>query len=376
MPIFSRNGVLALLAAATTLVLLIWTPISRLNSNPAHSSNLKLHKPLHGVDPSCVVRSCPGPAGKCMLHSGCRSLLSCMRGCKSGDTACTMTCMMTHPEDSTFDALSLCLLKEGCLKPEPTPPFPDSALVDPAFQLPDLAGTWYVVGGYDKGVDCYPCQSMTFTAARHHKYASEHVFQLPHLTKTVRATLRGAPEPGTLESDYVMAGIPGADTWYVLHHDAAAPADPAASAAAEGVSKLADPAASAAAEGVRSSSDGGSDGGSTAGGGDGDGGDGGGSGVSAPIGGGDSGSGDGSGIDGNGSNGDGEGGEFLVVYYKGGNDVARYRGLYVLSRTRGALSAQQRSTVTDAIARSATGIAFEDLCLMQESDAQCARAAA
>ena len=114
------------------------------------------------VSPFCVVRHCISTGLACQQNSICSQALACTQECpKHDDMVCSGTCTRRYG-NSQFDDFSVCLIDNKCMEP-----YPEKKFTAPSFpmnlDMEEFLGTWYVVAGLDKGLDCYTNQSMIVT---------------------------------------------------------------------------------------------------------------------------------------------------------------------------------------------------------------------
>lgn len=179
--------------------------------------------------------------------------MGCEKGCKPGNQTCQVICELTHPS-TAFDTMSACLVKNGCMSREPSPPCPVLPSPVDAFDIAhDLVGGWWVLRGLSPTFDCFQCQSMVFhpMAGRHGgggltallrgapaavaspragAGADEELFYNytmrvePGLEHTVNCSVaQNRTTPGVMTVRYETAGLPGTDHWVLLARDSASP---------------------------------------------------------------------------------------------------------------------------------------------------------
>jgi hypothetical protein len=196
--------------------------LTLLNVSMAHPT-MNLAKQAKPGSPNtlCIVQHCLVPLSTCLMNDACRQVVECSRPCDVSDIDCYEMCSLKYSSDA-FDVLSACLVKNQCVVPHPRVeyPLPQSRLSP--LSLEDAVGAWYVVAGYDKGVDCHPCQSISLLPYKDTQgvFKERLEIQFPHGKRVIESNMTN-PVPGVWRLQYILTGVNGHDDWHVLWSDAA-----------------------------------------------------------------------------------------------------------------------------------------------------------
>ena len=155
----------------------------------------------------CIVRHCAGKALACQQNTECNKALGCSQSCPKDDGLnCSAMCQ-TRFGTSQFDDFSVCLINNQCIEPYPAKNFATPSTYS-KLDLADFVGTWNVVAGLDKGLDCYANQSLTIAqddqdaSLYHHDISIE----FPEGIRTT-STLMRQNSPGFYSVQYTLGGL-------------------------------------------------------------------------------------------------------------------------------------------------------------------------
>jgi hypothetical protein len=73
--------------------------------------------------------------------------------------------------------------------------------------LQEFVGSWYVAAGLDRGLDCYPNQTMIISADDEEIYNHDIIIQFPEGPRKITTKMR-QKSPGLYSLHYTLGGIP------------------------------------------------------------------------------------------------------------------------------------------------------------------------
>ncbi|XP_065896289.1 uncharacterized protein [Dysidea avara] len=125
--------------------------------------------------------------------------------------------------DKTIDKYMRCVTEHNCISLPLIPNTCRTSIVKPVKQLSvkDLDGYWWVVRGYHKVYDCYPCQHTHFQAINDNswEYAPSYVVPLAngsHAVISQKFQMPVAPAGQKISFKYYDAGLLHYETWWLL----------------------------------------------------------------------------------------------------------------------------------------------------------------
>ncbi|XP_013384103.1 violaxanthin de-epoxidase, chloroplastic-like [Lingula anatina] len=144
---------------------------------PSAISWTKLPENGRGVNVTCIQEKCLEEYTSCAKTKLCEDAFQCF--CNKSVTQCMydalwdLRCFQYYNDDVLYRLAACAVTREGCITPNP--PMPEYKCKKPTnlypkFDIRTLADTWFVYRGYPAGyhipvppVDCYDCQSYTFS---------------------------------------------------------------------------------------------------------------------------------------------------------------------------------------------------------------------
>lgn len=181
----------------------------------------------------CVLEHCVKQSVGCLLDANCRSAVECAQKCmdnwendktpeKYHAQNCTNKCAFTYA-DSAYENIMACYSDNQCISFPPIKNTCRAPNVHPLKQLSikDLTGSWWVVKGYHKVYDCYPCQRLYITplnasswnyTTTYETYLTNNSLELVSL----HTTIQSSPAGTNISFVYNDLGLLHYETWWLI----------------------------------------------------------------------------------------------------------------------------------------------------------------